>query len=179
MKKLLGYSSAVAGMLALIAGGVLFYRLSQFRAEVDRLKSEGQPVSIADLNQPATEEGEQAQLLFNRLQTQLLAFETEMFRDEKVLDRPVDDGMIARFNDLCDAYPDVYPLIDQLAQKSEISIELAGHSQEYIDRILDRAQKFRSCARVLAWKTRILAGQEKPDEAVATGLQILAAQPIG
>ncbi len=173
MKKILGYSSVVAAILVLTAGSILLYRLTQFRAAVERLKSQGQPVSFADLNQPETEVGRAAQLVFNRLQTQLTAFETEMYVDKEVMDRPVADEMIARFNELSNAYPSVYPLLDQLAEKSQISTELEGNSQENLEVLLDRVQKLRSCARVLAWKMRIQSAQQQPDEAIATGLQIM------
>ena len=81
--------------------------------------------------------------------------------------------MIQRFNDLNAAYPTVFPLIEQISQANELSLEMEGDGVEFLDGLLDQTTVPRSCARVLAWKMRILAAEGDPDQSVATGLQIL------
>jgi hypothetical protein len=172
MRKLFKISAIIAALLILIVGGVLFNRLSQFRAEIARLKSEGSPVSFEDLKTAPEEIAIDGTDTFNRLQSSLASFEAEMWEDEEVATRPVDDGMIARFDELNQAYPDVFPLLDELAQADDLCYEFQGDFQPAINAELDRVQKLRSCARVLAWKMRVLAAQQKLDEAAAAGVQI-------
>ena len=173
MKKLLGFSAVLVTILLLAGGVFLVFRLAQFKAAVNELRSEGYPVSIADLSRPAKDPEQDAMLLLNRLQSQLGSFETEMFIDKDALTRPVDDAMIARFNELNVAYPEVFPLIERLSQATEVSIDLGDDSQEFLDSRLARWQRVRSCARVLAWKSRVLAAQGKPDDSIAANLQTL------
>ncbi len=172
MKKLLSFAAIVMALLILIAGSILLYRLQQFRAAVNHLQADGYPVSISDLTQPAANYGQQASHLFNRLAAPLSSFEKEMWVDNEALDRPVDDDMIARFDELQKAYPNVFPLIDKLSKETTIALDLEGDHDTFLESVIERMTRLRSCARVLAWKVRILAAQGKPDEAIAAGLEI-------
>lgn len=172
MKKLFGLAAIVIGILILSGGGVLLYRFGQFRAEIASLQSQGYPVSFADLKTLPEEIEVDGTVTFNRLLGPLNGFEQEMFEDQDVLMRPVDEGMIARFEALNQAYPDVFRLLDELALADDLSYEFHGDFQPAINRELDRVQRLRSCARVLTWKMRILAAQGEIDKALSAGLQI-------
>lgn len=172
MKKILGLSGAVLAVLVLACGGVLVYRLVQFRSAVASLKAQGQPVSFADLNSTSDEFEVDGTEAFNRLAEPLGSFESEMYKDEEVLSRPVDDEMIARFDDLVEAYPTVFPLLEELSKADGLRTELQGDFQTAINQELERVQRLRSCARVLAWKLRVLAAQGKADEALDAGVKI-------
>ena len=169
MRKLLSISAVVAAALALILGLLLLFRLIQFRSAVSQLKQAGFPVATADLRQAQKESN--TSIVLNRLAAPLSAFETEMFVDEEVLERPVDEAMIQRFNELTEAYPTVFPLIEELSESTELGLELEGDGQEFLDDLLNQTA-IRSCARVLAWKMRIQSANGRPDEAIDTGLQI-------
>ena len=169
MRKLLSISAVVAAALALVLGLLLLFRLVQFRSAVSQLKQAGFPVATADLRE-SQKEGNTT-IIFNRLAAPLSAFETEMWVDEEVMERPVDEAMIQRFNELTNAYPTVFPLIEELAEATELNLELEGDGLEFLDDLLNQTA-IRSCARVLAWKMRIQAAEGKPDEAIKTGLQI-------
>ncbi len=173
MKKLLGITGTIAVCIALATGLWLLIRLTQFRANVEQLKADGMPVSIADLQKTNSEDAQFALDLFNQLVPKITAFETAMWEDEEALSRPVDETMVARFNDLVLAHPELFPSLEQLSRRSEIGFDIQGDSQEFLDALRARVHKPRSIARILAWKTRILVAQDKPDEAVESSLQSL------
>lgn len=173
MKKTLGIIGTVGLVAVLVAGGILMMRLRQFRASVEQLKSDGYPVSIADIQQANSGNGLEALDLLKRLLPKLELFETAMWNiDEEALSRPVDDEMIASFDRLVEECPDLFPLLKEFSRQTELGFDVEGDSQEFLDGLMKRELIPRSCARVLAWKTKILAAQGQPDDAVLNGLQI-------
>ena len=172
MRKLLSITAFVAGALVLVAGSLLLFRLMQFRSAVNQIQNQGFPVSTSDLRKPVDDKENSTTILLNRLAAPLSSFEEEMWIDEEVMQRPVDEEMIQRFNEINSAYPNVFPLIEELSRATELNLELDGDGQEFLDDLLEQTGIVRSSARVLAWKMRILAADGKPDDAIATGLQI-------
>lgn len=172
MKRLLSVSTIVIAVVVLVLGGLLFFRLAQFRGAVSKLRDQGFPVSSSDLQRPAPIGASDATILINRLRTPLESFEKEMWIDENALSRPVDDEMIQRFNELTAAYPTVFPLIEEISQADELSQDYGGDEKEFTEDLLETLTIARSSARVLAWKMRIETAEGKPDEAIATGLQV-------
>jgi hypothetical protein len=173
MKRLLGITGAIALCFIFATGLWLFIRLTQFRAGIEQVKANGHPISIADLQKPNSEEAEAALNSFNQLIPKIEAFETAMWEDEEALSRPVDEAMLARFDELVATYPELFPALEELSQRTEIGFDVQGDSQEFLDALMDRVHKPRSIARIVAWKARILTAQDKPNEAVETSLQTL------
>ncbi|MFK7769825.1 MAG: hypothetical protein AB8B55_21635 [Mariniblastus sp.] len=179
MKKIMRYSLVLTLLLVFTGGGFLFYRVSQFRLAVSELKAAHKPVSFSDLSVPIAIGAPDASAALRRLVGPLESFEKEMWVDEDVLSRPVDDEMIVRFGELDRAYPEVFRLIDEAIKAGVTGKEISGSYDEVVNGQLLEWQQLRSCARVMNWKMRILAAQGMPDEAVKVGIDILRLSRVG
>ena len=193
MKRFFTFSFVATAILFLFGGFFLVGRMMQFRSTVADLKADGFPVSIADLQIQSAAGESDATSQFSRLLGPLGSFETEMYKDQEINERPVDESTIKLFNELDAAYPTVFPLISEIANSDFVGFEsksigpdskpdkLTGSdedlskaygAQETLDLELLRLQQVRSCARVLQFKARVLAAQGKPDEALQSVMQI-------
>lgn len=174
MRRFFVFSFIATALLFLFGGFFLLNRLMQYRSEIALLKEDGFPVSIADLELDPAAGQVDATVQFSRLLGPLGSFETEMYKDEEIHDREVDETTIKLFNELNEAYPTVYPLVTEVANADFVGFEKKGlGAQETLDFELLRLQQIRSCARVLNFKARVLAAQGKPDEALECSIEIL------
>ena len=174
MKKLFSFSLVAVLLIIFTGGGFVFYRLAKFRSAVSELKADRQPVSLLDLAVPIAIDAPNSSIHLRRLAAPLKSFEGEMFAlGNEVLSKPVDDEMIGKFHEIEKAYPDVFPLIDNVIADFTIAIDVTGQFDEDVTGYLQDCRLLRSCARVMSWKMRILEAEGKPDEAVEVGLEIL------
>ena len=171
MKRFFAYSAIGTALLFLLGGTLLLSRLMQFENELAALEDEGVPVSIADLEVGPTADQVDATKQFSRLLGPLGSFESEMY--EVYNEGQTDETAVKLFNELNLAYPTVYPLISEVANADFVGFEKKGvAAEETLDFELNRLQQVRSCARVLDFRSKILAAQGKPDEAFQSATEI-------
>lgn len=168
MKRFFAYSTVGTVLIILFGGFFLLNRLMQFRGELASLKDQGFPVAIADLEISPEADQVDATKQFSRLLGTLGSFESEMYGAYDG-EHPVDEKTIKLFNDLNAAYPTVYPLIAEVTNAGFVGFETKDVGDHDM---LDRVQQIRSCARVLHFKAKVLAAQEKPDQALNSVMEI-------
>ena len=182
LKRVLKWTGIVLGGLVaigLIANAVFVWTTdTRLERQVAAIRAAGDPVTLADLARPPIPPEKNAATYLRRAEADVAAIEKETMNLHPVSEcpgflMPPEDQKIVK--GALAAYPNVIPLLERAAGCPDFNAELdyTLPSKEFLTKLLDVVNRFRSPARALHYRATLLVAEGNRDEAVRAALVIL------
>lgn len=176
----------VVGVLFIVNGIFALWTERQWQNRLAAIRAAGDPASIADLAPASIPDEQNAAAILKRIDPTLKRLQKAFskFSDsevgknyEEMHDRgePPTEEQIRAIKDILKSYEEVTTAVDEAVATNHYASQLdySLDFERFNDELLESSPKIRAIARYYDWKMRTLVADERNEEAVLAGLQLL------
>jgi hypothetical protein len=173
-------ASVLAGLVAilLVVFAIRSYILSsRLEAKLEEIRSEGDPICIADLAPAPTPADQNAAIPLRRIRDDAKAFYQEVKEyhqsDNYALGRP-NESQLEVLEAALDAYPELVPSIEKAVALEGYASDLdySLPPNDFMAALIEEANPPRSLARVLTCHVTVLRSRDQSDEAIRASIPL-------